>query len=141
MYATRAVLVTATKVLTGLAIGASDNARVASRTFRVRGENPALRMDKTRRSRLGSGGAFALAGSLAASMLLWFVVPVLAVTCPDNGNLTNPVRSPRHPGTTATNFTFSVTYQDNAGERADSIRVYFSDGTPDRRLNLSVRAT
>ena len=79
---------------------------------------------------------FALAGSLAASMLLWFVVPVLAVTCPDNGSLTNPQVTPTS-GTTATNFTFSVTYQDNAGEAPTSIRVYFSDGTPDRRLNLA----
>ena len=94
-------------------------------------------MDKTRRSRLGSGGAFALAGSLAASMLLWFVVPVLAVSCPDNGSLTNPQVTPDVGDDRRPNFTFSVTYQDNAGEAPTSIRVYFSDGTPDRRLNLA----
>ena len=71
----------------------------------------------------------ALAGTLAASMLLWFVAPVLAVSCPDNGSLTNAQVTPSS-GTTSTNFTFSVTYQDNAGETPASIRVYFSDGTP-----------
>ena len=75
----------------------------------------------------------ALAISLAMSLGA-FVAPVLAITCPDNGNLTGGSVSPAS-GTTATNFTFSVTYQDTAGETPDSIRVIFSDGTS-RRLNL-----
>jgi proline dehydrogenase len=61
----------------------------------------------------------ALAISLALSLGA-FVAPVLAITCPDNGNLTGGSVSPAS-GTTATNFTFSVTYQDNLGETPDSI--------------------
>ena len=76
----------------------------------------------------------ALAISLAMSLGA-FVAPVLAITCPDNGNLTAGSVSPAS-GTSATNFTFSVTYQDTAGETPDSIRVYLSDGTS-RRLNLA----
>ena len=76
----------------------------------------------------------ALAISLAMSLGA-FVAPVLAVTCPDNGNLTAGSVSPASD-TSATNFTFSVTYQDTAGEAPDSIRLYLSDGT-NRRLNLT----
>ena len=46
------------------------------------------------------------------ALLPAFVAPVLAVTCPDNGNLTNGNSSP-NSGTTNTNFHFTVTYQDN----------------------------
>ena len=53
------------------------------------------------------------------SLLPMFVIPVLAVSCPDNGSLTNGSVSPGS-GTASTNFTFSVTYQDNAGETPDS---------------------
>ena len=54
-------------------------------------------------------------------MLLWFVAPVLAVGCPDNGSLTNAQRLAGVAGPTSTSFTFSVTYQDNAGETPTSI--------------------
>ena len=55
------------------------------------------------------------------------VVPALAITCPDNGNLTNASISPGS-GTTATNFTFSVTYQDNAGEPPQRVWARFAGG-------------
>src|SRR6478736_4810508 len=79
------------------------------------------------RTRASFLGAMALAISLAMSFGA-FVAPVLAVTCPDNGNHTAGSVSPAS-GTSATNFTFSVTYQDTAGETPDSIRLYLSDGT------------
>jgi Bacterial SH3 domain len=72
---------------------------------------------------------------LAAFPFLTAVVSAATVTCPDNGSLSNANVSPGS-GTTSTNFTFSVTYQDNAGDTPDSIRVYFSDGTS-RGLNLA----
>ena len=59
----------------------------------------------------------------------------MAVTCPDNGSLTEPSVSPGS-GTTATNFTFSVKYQDNLGEAPTWIRVYLTPGTFSRGLNL-----
>ena len=74
--------------------------------------------------RLGRAAALAAAGWLLA-LLPWFVVPTLAVSCPDNGSLTNASVSPGS-GTTNTSFTFSVTYQDNAGETPDLIRVYLT---------------
>ena len=58
--------------------------------------------------------ALAVATSLFA-LLPSFVVPVLAIGCPDNGTLNNANVSPGS-GNTNTDFTFSVTYQDNAGE-------------------------
>ena len=88
-------------------------------------------MDTKRRARLGSGGALALAGSFAASMLLFFVTPVLAVGCPDNGSLNNPVVTPTS-GFPTTTFTFSVTYRDNIGETPDWARVYFNGANPTR---------
>ena len=78
--------------------------------------------------------ALALTTMLAASMA-WFPASVLAVSCPDNGSLTQPSVSPGS-GTTTTAFTFSVTYQDNAGEAPSSIRVYLTPGNVARRLNL-----
>ena len=66
--------------------------------------------------------------------MAWFPAAVMAVTCPDNGNLTEPSVSPG-TGTTATTFTFSVKYQDNLAETPDWIRVYFSSGLV-RTLNL-----
>ena len=70
----------------------------------------------TRRRHRGSfrhAGLIALALTLFAT-LPWFAAPVLAVSCPDNGSLTNANVSPGS-GTLSTNFTFSVTYQDNLG--------------------------
>ncbi|MFI5415582.1 MAG: hypothetical protein ACHQ16_08060, partial [Candidatus Lutacidiplasmatales archaeon] len=91
-------------------------------------------MDQRHGRRLTRAATIAVGLSLFALLPL-LVVPVLAVSCPDNGSLTNPSVSPGS-GTTATTFTFSVTYQDNAGETPDSTRVYFSDGT-NRRLFLT----
>ena len=71
--------------------------------------------------------AIAVGASLFA-LLPMFVVPALAVTCPDNGTLTNANVTPGS-GSTSTKFTFSVTYQDNLGEAPTSARVYLSGPT------------
>ena len=52
-------------------------------------------------------------------MLLWFVVPVLRRHLPRQREPDEPGQVTPTSGTTATNFTFSVTYQDNAGEAPD----------------------
>jgi Bacterial SH3 domain len=80
-----------------------------------------LALEYGRRIRTSLASAIVLATMLAASMA-WYPASVLAVTCPDNGSLTGPSVSPGS-GTTTTAFTFSVTYQDNAGETPTSIRV------------------
>ena len=73
-----------------------------------------------------------LTGLLTASMT--FAPAVLAVSCPDNGSLTAPSVTP-NSGTPSTNFTFSVTYQDNLGEDPDFIRVFLDGPNPfNRRL-------
>ena len=92
-------------------------------------------LDERHRFRNRFVGAFALTALVVASMA-WFPTAVLAVSCPDNGNLTGPSVSPGS-GTTTTAFTFSVTYQDNLGETPDWVRVYLTGGSPfNRALNL-----
>lgn len=66
-----------------------------------------------------------------------FVVPVLAVSCPDNGTLTQGNVSPSS-GTTNTNFHFTVVYQDDAGDTPSLIQVTF-DGANGRRLFPEIR--
>ena len=82
------------------------------------------------RERLGRASAFAVAISMLA-LLPAFVVPVLAVTCPDNGSLTEGSVSPGS-GTTNTNFQFSATYRDTAGETPQRVWIkYAGAGQPD----------
>src|SRR4029079_378104 len=65
-----------------------------------------LPLDIRHRFRNRFVGAFAVTTLVVASMA-WFPAAVMAVTCPDNGNLTEPSVSPT-TGTTATTFTFTV---------------------------------
>ena len=81
------------------------------------------------RRSLNRATALAVATSLFALLPL-FVVPALAITCPDNGNLTNADVSPGS-GNTNTDFEFSVTYQDNAGETPQRVWARFANGGPD----------
>ena len=92
-----------------------------------------------RRARLGRAGALALGISMVA-LLPAYVAPVLAVTCPDNGSLTNESASPAS-GTTNTNFTFSVRYQDNLGETPQRVWIRYAAGGPDIMNFCRVRAT
>jgi hypothetical protein len=78
------------------------------------------------RLRVTRAAAIAVGLSLAA-LTPWLVVPALAIACPDNGSLTNASVSPGS-GTTATSFTFRVTYQDNAGEPPQRVWARFAGG-------------
>ena len=71
---------------------------------------------------------FALGLTLLAT-LPFLAAPVAAITCNDNGSLTNASVTP-DSGTTATTFHFAVTYQDNAGE-APQYAVARFQGGPD----------
>jgi hypothetical protein len=90
--------------------------------------------DKQRPNRRIRRAAAIAAGVWLFALLPWLVVPASAITCPDNGSLTNAQVAPPGPG--GTTFTFSVTYQDTAGETPDWIRVYLTPGTVSRRLFL-----
>jgi hypothetical protein len=73
----------------------------------------------------------AIAAALSLFALVPFVVaPVAAVTCPDNGSLTNGAVSPG-TGTTSTTFVFSAVYQDAAGETPSRVWARFANGGPD----------
>ena len=83
------------------------------------------------------GGAFALAGSMLPRCSLRFVVPVLAVTCPDNGSLTNPQVTPdvRHDDDQL-HVLGHATRTTPARRRPRSASTS-AMAPPDRRLNLA----
>ena len=132
VYATGVRPVTATKVPMVAANGSKD-ARARKGYVPATLLEQAFDVRDRHRERLVRAGAMALAVSLFA-LFPGFVAPVLAVTCPDNGSLTDGAVSPSS-GTTNTNFHFTVVYQDNAGETPASIRVFFN-GANGRQLNL-----
>ena len=67
------------------------------------------------------------------ALLPAFVAPVLAVSCPDNGNLTNGIGVAERPARPTRTSTSRSIYQDNRRRDADGLDPVFFDGGPGHR--------